>query len=96
MHLSMRLLPSVTAIALSLTAIAPAAAQNIYEGMTCPGLWLARNEIYANRGFCFESPRAIREFGPRCYPPYGRLTPTEQRWVDDIRAVERRRGCPRG
>ena len=72
---------------------APAQAQSGYASMSCGQLWYARNLIYANRGYCFQTQRAIRAFGPRCYPPYGRLTQAEQRRVADIQRWERRRGC---
>lgn len=61
--------------------------------MSCGELWYARNAIYAQNGYCFQTRRAIRVFGRACFPPYGRLSPYEQRRVNDITAWERRKGC---
>lgn len=60
---------------------------------SCDELWYWRNAIYAEQGYCFKTDRAIAVFGPRCYPPYGRLTPGQERRVEDIKARERRKGC---
>lgn len=78
-----------------LSALAmPAQAQRTdYWNMSCNQLWYERNLIYANRGYCFQTQRAIRTFGPRCYPPYGQLTAGEHRRVAEIIRWERRRGC---
>jgi hypothetical protein len=92
--MSMR--PLLAAALVAVTLGSPAAyAQSRYEGMSCRELWYARNEIYARRGYCFESERAIRTFGPACFPPYGRLSPGEQRIVEDIQYWERAYRCPR-
>jgi hypothetical protein len=64
-----------------------------YDLMSCRELWYERNGIYAGRGYCFETRRARRVFGRRCYPPYGRLRGWERRVVNAIRRYERRRGC---
>jgi hypothetical protein len=60
---------------------------------SCGALWYERNSIYAAAGHCFETARAIASFGRGCVPPYGRLTPSQQRRVNAIRAAERRLGC---
>lgn len=70
-----------------------AAVAQSYRGMSCGQLWYARNAIYASKGYCFETQRAIRVFGRACFPPYGRLNRAEQREVDAIRSWERRKGC---
>lgn len=61
--------------------------------MSCEQLWYARNEIYAEKGFCFKTQRARAVFGRGCFPPYGRLTPREQRRVSEIEQMEFRKGC---
>nr|WP_321457340.1 YARHG domain-containing protein [uncultured Cohaesibacter sp.] len=66
-----------------------------YGNMSCGELWYARNSIYAQQGYCFKTSRARQVFGPRCYAPWGRLTPSQQRRVDDIVYWERRYGCRR-
>jgi YARHG domain len=70
----------------------PANAQN-YRQMSCEALWYARNQIYANYGYCFKTRRAIREFGRGCHPPFGRLPPRAQEEVDEIQHWERRNDC---
>ena len=61
--------------------------------MSCEELWLARNQIYANNGYCFQSQRARAIFGPGCVPPFGKLAPEEAREVSALQSWERRRGC---
>jgi hypothetical protein len=64
-----------------------------YSRMSCYDLWYERNAIFARKGFCFSTRRAIRTFGRRCYPPYGRLSLLEEDIVDEIKYWERRKGC---
>lgn len=56
-------------------------------------LWYERNAIFARYGYCFKTEQALRTFGPRCHPPYGRLPPHAQDRVNEIMAWERRKGC---
>jgi len=67
-----------------------------YSQMSCYELWYARNSIFASEGYCFTTDRAIRTFGRRCYPPYGRLNAYEANQVDLIKSWERRKGCRGG
>jgi hypothetical protein len=64
-----------------------------YANMSCDELWYARNQIYAEAGYCFKTAAALRVFGYRCYPPYGHLTRGEQRQVSEIQRWESRFGC---
>ena len=64
-----------------------------YQCMSCYQLWYERNSIFAEEGYCFRTRRAIRVFGRRCYPPYGRLTPWERERVNEILYWERVKGC---
>jgi hypothetical protein len=64
-----------------------------YRCMSCYQLWYERNAIFARKGYCFETRRAIRAFGPRCYPPYGRLNRWERETVNEIKYWERVKGC---
>ena len=64
-----------------------------YRSMSCSQLWYARNAIYADNGYCFQTRKAIRVFGHACFPPYGELSRAEQREVDLIVRWERRKGC---
>jgi hypothetical protein len=61
--------------------------------MSCGELWYARNAIYARRGYCFKTDRAIQTFGAGCFPPYGQLGGWEKSRVDDLQYWERRKGC---
>ncbi len=64
-----------------------------YANMSCYDLWYARNEIFANKGYCFEKPKSVEAFGRRCYPPYGRLNSYEKEEIDRIKMWEQRKGC---
>lgn len=63
------------------------------RAMSCDELWYARNRIYADKGQCFRTDRAINAFGPRCHPPYGDLSQSEQVRVSEIRSWEQQKGC---
>lgn len=90
---SCSVLASVAVGALILVGMAfqPAQAQ----AQSCGQLWYARNSIYSAAGYCFKTPQAIGAFGEGCFPPYGRLTPSQQAQVNAIKAQERRQGCTR-
>lgn len=70
-----------------------AGAQALGE-LSCRALWYQRNAVYAEQGYCFKTSDAIATFGPRCFPPFGKLTPEQQRYVDQVKAWEARKGCP--
>jgi hypothetical protein len=63
--------------------------------MGCNELWYARNQIYAQFGYCFRTARAQSVFGPGCFAPYGRLPAWAQRRVNEFQMWEDRNGCPR-
>ena len=86
------LLPFATIPGTELSFTTSAQAQ-AYRNMSCGELWYARNAIYARKGYCFKTRRARSVFGPRCYPPFGRLTGSEQRRVNQIVRWERYYGC---
>ena len=91
MRLTIRMLTVGTAALCAWPLLsAPAQAQGV-----CHALWYDRNSIYAEAGYCFQTARAIEHFGRGCVPPYGRLTPGQQRRVNQIQAEEDARGCPR-
>ena len=73
-----------------MATMTPAQAQS---GMTCEQLWYERNAIYAAKGYCFKTQRARNVFGRGCFPPYGKLTPAEQRRVNNIEQWEVYQGC---
>ena len=64
-----------------------------YASMSCYELWYARNAIYADKGYCFSTRKAIDTFGRRCYAPYGRLNQWEKNQVSEIKYWERQNGC---
>jgi hypothetical protein len=64
-----------------------------YASMRCDQLWSARNSIYAANGYCFKTAKARAVFGPGCFAPFGKLSSSEQRLVNDIIYWERRKGC---
>ncbi|MHB1109400.1 MAG: YARHG domain-containing protein [Devosia sp.] len=64
-----------------------------YRTMSCSELWYERNAIYADNGYCFKTAKARRVFGSACFPPYGKLSRSEQKEVDAIRRWERRKDC---
>lgn len=64
-----------------------------YRGYTCGDLWLARNDLYANKGYCFKSAVGKATYPNSCFPPYGKLDSFEQGEVNKIKAEERRLRC---
>lgn len=83
---------AVAGFSLSPLAAAPAAAQALSQ-LSCRALWVQRNAVFAEQGYCFKTSDAIATFGPRCYPPYGKLTAEQQRYVNQVRDWEARKGC---
>ncbi|MGE3245286.1 MAG: YARHG domain-containing protein [Beijerinckiaceae bacterium] len=73
-------------------AVTPASAQG-YSNMSCSQLWYARNRIYADAGYCFNTARARRQFGAGCFPPYGQLNSWQRQRVNEIQYWERENGC---
>ncbi len=82
---------------LSLNGVfSPASAQD-YWSLSCGDLWYHRNAIYARNGYCFKTDRAIRVFGNgNCRFEVESDVPMsqgERRELEEIRFVERRKGC---
>jgi hypothetical protein len=82
----------------SLTLTLPAAAGDVQgDAYPCEELWVMRNQIYKDNGYCFKSPQAIAYFGnggcaydsEESVP----LSKPERRVLHDIKASERRQGC---
>lgn len=82
----------IVAALVSFASASQAVAQS-YRSMNCDELWYARNAIYADNGYCFETRRARRAFGRSCFPPYGELSGPDRREVAAIQRWERRKGC---
>lgn len=60
---------------------------------TCQDLWVVRNTYFADAGLCFQTERARAYFGTDCRARQVTLPAAEARRVDEIRALERARGC---
>jgi len=86
------LAPALAGLVSSLLFAPSVAAQALSE-LSCRALWYQRNAVFAGQGYCFKSADAIATFGPRCHPPFGRLTAEQQRYVDRVRYWEARKGC---
>ena len=86
------------AVALSLAAasVGPALAQD-YRGWSCRDLWVERNQIYKDAGYCFATPRAIRYFGNGgcSYDRQGDvpLSGNQRQIIQAIIRAERINGC---
>lgn len=48
---------------LGLAAVPQSASAGEYAAMDCNELWVARNQIYKDNGYCFKTARAIDYFG---------------------------------
>jgi hypothetical protein len=81
-----------------MTVSGPAAHAQVPElaQLTCDQLWLRRNAIFAQYGYCFTSPRGQAAFGKGCFPPYGKLPSDAQQQVNIIVSVEEMKGCAGG
>jgi len=63
-------------------------------GLSCQRLWVMRNQIYKNNGYCFRTRRAINYFGNAgCWTRNPRLSRWERNRVNAIRRAERAKGC---
>ena len=78
-----------------LTANGPAAFAQVPElaQLSCDQLWLRRNAIFAQHGYCFTSPRGQAAFGKGCFPPFGKLSAQAQQQVNLIASVEEMKSC---
>lgn len=75
-----------------LTSTAARAGAPLFE-YSCQELWMERNGIYANKGHCFKTAKAIAVFGKACFAPYGKLSGAEYSTVMKIRYWEGVKGC---
>ncbi len=65
----------------------------IKEDFACNSLWHIRNNIYADKGYCFKTKRGKAEYPDSCFPPYGKLTRAEKKEVNLVKKAERAKGC---
>ena len=67
------------------------------QGRVCHRLWVERNQIYKDYGYCFKTERAIRYFGNRgCRYEHESDMPMSRRdraAIRRIQADEREYGC---
>jgi hypothetical protein len=67
--------------------------------LSCDQLWLRRNSIFKEAGYCFKTPRSINALGNagcRYNNEYEiRLTPQQKALVEEIQGVEQNKGCAR-
>ncbi len=86
---------SAAVILIAATSV-PAAAQN-YRAYSCQDLWVARNQIYKDAGYCFKTSRAIRFFGNAgCqFDSESRvpLSRGDRAEIDRIKRIENDKGC---
>ena len=65
----------------------------------CDQLWLGRNSVFKEAGYCFKTPRAIGVFGNAgCqFDDINAvvLSPENQRFVESMQLAERAKACPR-
>ncbi len=84
------------AAALVVATTLPGLAQD-YRGWSCRDLWVERNQIFKDAGYCFNTQRAVRYFGNAgCI--YDRqadvpLSANQRRIVAEIVRIERFTGC---
>ena len=66
---------------------------------SCDDLWVARNTIYFEHGYCFKTDAAIEYFGnDQCYVENANrlnFSRIEQHNIDAIATVEKSRRCPK-
>ena len=87
-------------VAAIFAAVPPAAAGddgNDFLAWTCKDLWMRRNTLFQDGGYCFQSPRAIKQFGNAgCQYDDESAVPLSDYARDDIRqikAAEKAKGC---
>lgn len=94
--MSGRMTRAALAAALVVSTAASAVAQD-YRGWSCRDLWVERNQIFKDAGYCFNTQRAVRYFGNAgCM--YDRqadvpLSANQRRIIAEIVRVERFTGC---
>lgn len=92
------ILAALAAIMSASAAAVPASAGDIQgDAYSCQELWVMRNQIYKDNGYCFKTAKAINYFGNGgCeYHSEGAvpLSKSERRIVRDIKRSEARQGC---
>ena len=95
MHFNIILL-GIVAISTLFASMTPRAQAQQY-GSQCDQLWLERNAIYKERGYCFKTQRAISYFGNAgcMYDVEAQLplSPYDRARIAEISNAERELGC---
>lgn len=91
------ILPAI-AILSALAALAPASAGDVQgDAYDCKELYVMRNDIYKDAGYCFKTAKAIAQFGNAgCqYDSLGHvpLSSNQRSMIKDIKKSEARQGC---
>ena len=77
-------------VAIGLFGMLPAAAM----AASCLDLWVARNSIYDENGYCFSTELGQETFdNDDCWTKRPKFSKAEQRLIDEIREEEEARGC---
>jgi YARHG domain len=83
--------------ALAMVPVAPAHADDDFADWSCQALYLKRNGIYKQRGYCFKTAKAIKAFGNAgcSYDDIDDvpLSPDQHKAVARMRSTERAKGC---
>jgi YARHG domain len=82
----------------TLAATCPASAGDVQgDAYACSELWVLRNQVYKDNGYCFATARAITYFGNGGCNSYSQsallLSGSERGLLRDIKASERRQDC---
>jgi hypothetical protein len=71
--------------------------RSVLSTLSCDALWMIRNSIYDELGFCFKTARALETFSNEdCYVTNAsrlKFNTFERTNIDRIVAVERKKGC---
>lgn len=83
-----RILPAVLAFCLMGTMTSQAFAESCFD------LWMARNTIYDDNGYCFSTELAQEYFdNDDCWTKKPKFSKAERREIEAIKAEEDDRGC---
>lgn len=83
----------ISGVAAVVAFAATAGSASAASADVCEALWRARNAIFANKGYCFEGTEARAVFGKGCFPPFGKLTASEEADVQRIKDIEAHQRC---
>jgi YARHG domain len=90
---------SLLSMTLSLVAFAAAAhsGDEVRSDASCQELWVARNQIYKDAGYCFKTARAREHFGNAgCTHDNVDAVPlsdADRRYIAQIKKLEAQKGC---